>query len=292
VDDFAALFDAYREHGIAVTVETYAGDLPDAGHLAAQDGNLDAVLLAGSARHAPRTALRGPSVVNGAGRAIPAAWFPLKDRESSRRFAAAAARVHRRARQQVTVALLAQWNPRYLRVADRLEALLGRPVRTLRWTEDVIGRSELVEALGAGLGLGLYVGHGRPVGWAGYHGMRRRHFEAFAGEPLGGMLSLCCRTASRRRTGLSYAEALPLLGVTALSFGATTDTRHTDNTRWAIRICDGLAAGADSVGSLIVRAAPLDPAAAAPYRLIGDPLAPLAAEAAGARRAAAVKTYP
>ena len=291
-DDFAALLDAYHDNGIEVQMCVYNEGMPDARNLAAEHPGLDALLLAGPARFAPRTALPGPFVANSNGKLIPAAWLPIKNAATNRRFAQAAARVQQRARQRSTVALLSQWHPKYLRMSDRLEALLQQPVQTFRWTGDVISRDGLVDALSAGLGMALYVGHGRPIGWVGYFGMRIRHFEGFAGEPLGALLSLCCRTASRRRTGLSYAEALPLMGVAASSFAAVMETRHTDNTRWAVRICESLAAGADTLGELIVRAAPSTASASTPYRLIGDPLAPLLAEAAGAKRAAAVTTYP
>jgi hypothetical protein len=218
--------------------------------------------------------------------------LPIKNSATNRRFADAAARVQQRARQKSTVALLSQWHPRYLRMSDRLESLLHQPIETFRWTGDIITREGVVDGLSSGLGMALYVGHGRPVGWVGYYGMRTHHFESFSGQPLGALLSLCCRTASRRRTGLSYTEALPLLGVTASAFGAVTETRHTDNTRWAVRICECLSEGVDTLGELIVRAAPPNSSATTPYRLIGDPLAPLAAEFIGAERAAAVVTYP
>jgi len=193
----------------------------------------------------------------------------------------------------MAVALLGQWHPRYLRVTERIAALLESCARTLRWTGDVIGRDDMVRALGTGLGLGFYVGHGRPSGWVGYQGVRQHHFSApYGGEPIGALLSLCCRTASRRRIGLSYAESLPLQGVAAASFGATSDTLHTDNTRWAIGLCDALLGGAETVGELIVRGAPPSASACAPYRLIGDPLAPLASARTAVFNALAVTTYP
>lgn len=291
-DDFAGLLDAYRRKGIHVDLVPYGEDMPDARDLAFRSKGLDAILLAGSARLAPRTVLPGPFVEDATGRQFPAAWLPIKTAASNRRFAHAAARVHQRARQKFTVALLSQWHPKYLRMSDRLQALLQKPIETFRWTGDVITREGLVDALSAGLGLALYVGHGRPLGWVGYFGMRGHHFEDFDGEPVGAMLSLCCRTASRWRTGLSYSETLPLMGVAASSFGAVTQTRHTDNTRWASRICESLATGPETLGELIVRAAPPLASARSPYRLIGDPLAPLMAETSGAKRAAAVKTYP
>lgn len=292
LDDLHELLAAWHERGIAVTHETYAGDVPVSERLAHLAAGHDALLLAADGRRAPATMLPGPFLALHDGRRIPAAWLPLRRSADNRRFAAAAARVQRRARQQMAVALLGQWHPRYLRVTDRIGALLASCARTLRWTGDVIGRDDMVRALGTGLGVGFYVGHGRPSGWVGYQGVRRHHFEVSQQhEPLGALLSLCCRTASRRRVGLSYAEALPLQGVAAASFGATSDTLHTDNTRWAIGLCDALRAGAKTVGELIVRGAPPSATACAPYRLIGDPFAPLASARGAVSAALAVPTY-
>ena len=294
--DLEMLLLAWRECGIAVAVQTYQREVPAAERLRADAEGFDALMLAGDARRAPATVLPGPFLFTRSGQRVPAAWLPLRNSAANRRFAETAAHVQRRARaprQQMAVALLGQWHPQYLRVTDRIAALLASCARTLRWTGDVIGRDEMLRALGTGLGLGLYVGHGRPSGWVGYQGVRGHHLDrAKDGEPLGALLSLCCRTASRRRIGLSYAEALPLQGVAAASFGATSDTLHTDNTRWAIGLCDALKAGAQTVGELIVRGAPPSASACAPYRLIGDPLAPLGSARGAVRGALAVVTYP
>lgn len=292
MSDLAALVEAWRDAEVYVERVAFGTAIPDLpGVIGARD-DLEAALVAGPAQREPAIVLQGPFALNNGGRRVPVAWLPITSPTALRRFAAAAARVHRRAREQTTVALLGQWHPRYLHLADRIEKLLGRRVRTFRWTSEVISRDELVEALGSGLGLALYVGHGRSVGWVGYRGLRARHFDSFRGEPLGGLVSLCCQTASRHRTELSFAESLPLQGITAASFGAVTETRHTDNTRWAIRICDTLISGVETLGQLIARAAPPNLSATTPYRLIGDPLAPLAAENGGAKRAGRVPTYP
>ncbi|WP_074856792.1 C25 family cysteine peptidase [Nitrosospira briensis] len=289
---FNELVQAWRARHVRVTIACHVGPPPDARCLLNKLGSAEAVLIAGSSRRAPSTVLPGPFVEDRNGRRVPVAWLPLRTPDENRRFAATAARVHRRPAQQVAVALLGQWHPRYLRVTDRIETLLCDQMPTLRWTADVIGREDMVQALGSGLGLGLYVGHGRPVGWVGYHGTRRHHFDAWAGEPLGALISLCCRTASRQRTSLSYAEAVPLRGVAAASFGAFSDTLHTDNTRWALGLCDALRTGAQTIGELIVRGAPPVARAWESYRLIGDPLAPLASECLAVARAAAVPVYP
>jgi len=290
--DLEALLQAWHEGGVEVLVHRYRRDMPTADALLAAHDALDALLLAGDARRAPATVLPGPFLVDRAGRRVPAAWLPLRSAAANRRFAASAARVQRRAGAERGLALFSQWHPRYLRLADRMDELVRARWQTFRWAGDVVTREGLVDAVGTGLGLGVYLGHGRPVGWVGYHGVRSHHFDGFDGEPMGVLMSLCCRTASRRRTGLSYAEALPLRGVAAASFGATSDTLHTDNTRWAIGVCDALAAGVTTVGELIVRAAPASPRACAPYRLIGDPLAPLASSRAAVADARAVPTYP
>jgi len=292
VDRFAPLVDAYRANDVDVEILSYADRMPDWDTLVASAANRDAVLLAGPGQFAPRTALRAPFLDARNGRRVPVGWCPLKDRESTDRFVRTAARVQQRARDRRTVAVLGQWHPRYLHLADRIQTLLAGRTRTFRWTGEVIARDGLVRALGSGLGLGIYVGHGRAVGWVGYAGTRAGHFDDFRGEPLGGVVSLCCRTASRRRVGISYAEALPLKGVAAASLGAVTETRHTDNTRWAVRLCEVLASHVDTIGELVVRSAPPNASAFLPYRIIGDPLAPLAAERAGERRARAVPTYP
>lgn len=296
--DFDELLRAWGERGVHVTTVVYQGAPPTVHTLMAGADDIDAMLLVGPSRRAPSTVVGGPFVSDRLGRRVPVAWLPLSGSPGNRRFAATAARVQRRAREKTAVAVLGQWHPQYLRVADRIEALLKPHLRTLRWTGDVLGREDTVRSLGSGLGLALYVGHGRPVGWVGYHGVRAHHFEAAraeagsAGEPLGAVLSLCCRTASRKHVGLSYAEALPLLGVAAASFGAIGDTLHTDNTRWAVGLCDALAAGAQTVGELIVRGAPASPSATAAYRLIGDPMAPLSCTRRALARAAGVPTCP
>jgi hypothetical protein len=292
VGEFSSLVIAYQASGVDVELAVYrSGAPPTAAALIQQHPEIDALLLAGSARHAPRTVLPGPFLTLRDGRTVPAAWLPLRNRASTRRFMTAAVRVRRRARRRPTcVAVMGQWHPRYLHLASRMESRLPARVTSFRWTGEGLGRDELVTALGSGLGLGVYVGHGRPVGWVGYQGLRAHHFDQFTGAPLGGVVSLCCLTASRRRTGLSYSEALPLLGVAAASFGAVAPTRHTDNTRWAVGICAALAEPVDNLGDLLIRAAPTQLSARASYRIIGDPLAPLAAGAGAAARGGAVVT--
>lgn len=294
------LVEAWRSASVHVELEHFTGATPDVAALVAEHDALDAALLVSSARRAPGTVLPAPFVRRSDGTRVPIAWLPFRDTASLHRFATTAARVQRRAGNRRALALLGQWLPNYLRVADRMHCLASDGgVRAFRWTGDAITRESMIDALGCGLGLGLYVGHGRPMGWVGYHGVRAHHFhEQEPGssrrstrEPMGAILSLCCRTASRKRVGLSYAESLPLLGVAAASFGAVGDTLHSDNTRWAVGVCSALAAGASTVGDLLVRAAPASPTALQSYRLIGDPLAPLGTDERSLRRAQRVRTY-
>ena len=290
--DLEELLGAWHEAGVQVDSLPFDGVMPDMAKIVTSRDDLDAALLVGPARRAPATVLPAPFVVDHANRRVPIGWLPAARAISLRRFASTAARVHRRRGVGSSVALFSQWHPRYLHIVERMDSLMRHRLRIFRWTSDVITREGLVRAMGSGLGLGVYVGHGRPIGWAGYHGMRSHHFENFAGEPMGAVLSLCCRTASRRRASMSYAEALPLMGVTAACFGATSDTLHTDNTRWAVALCDALASGVTTIGELIVQAAPASPGAISPYRLIGDPLAPLTTSHAALERANAVQVYP
>ena len=289
--------EAWREAAIDVEIDLYRDAMPNVVALVGQRAHLDAALLVSSARRAPNTILPSSVAADRDGRRVPIACLPFRDAESLRRFAATAAKVQRRGGNRKAVALLGQWLPNYLRVTDRMRSLAGDGgVRAFRWTGDAITRESMVTAVGCGLGLGLYVGHGRPMGWVGYHGVRAHHFRGsdetdVRGEPMGAILSLCCRTASRKRVGLSYAESLPLMGVAAASFGAVKETFHSDNTRWAVGVCTALTEGAETVGDLIARAVPASPAAIASYRLIGDPLAPLGSDERSLRRAGRVRTY-
>ena len=150
-------------------------------------------------------------------------------------------------------------------------------VHARRCTAYELGRDDLVDLLGTGPAIGVYVGHGRPVGWVGYAGLRAHHFaggtDRVGHRPAAAVVSLTCRTASRRRTGLSFAEALPLLGAAAATVGAVGATVHTGNARWALRMARDLG-GATTIGDLVATVAPHDPHATG-YRLIGDPTAPL-----------------
>ena len=84
------------------------------------------------------------------------------------------------------------------------------------------------EGLRLGLGVGIYFGHGRPKGWAGYHGLRASHLVEAAGEPLGALFSVTCLTANRWRVGLSFSEAVVTGGAAAAAVGAVDVVAHMD----------------------------------------------------------------
>ena len=281
------LLEAYDRDGGVVLHEGELGSQPELAELAA---GVDALLVVGSPRRSPRTAVPGPCVTAADGRRVPVGWVPDCGREPVRRFAETAARVHSRSRdgrRGRTVAVLAQRSRRYRDLSRRIERLLeDGAARPVRWTADELGVAELGQGLGFGLAAAVYVGHGRPVGWVGYRGTRAHHL-AGAEEPTAAVLSLTCLTASRRRVGLSFAEALVLGGAAAATFGAVCSTDHRWNARWALRISRALADGAPTLGELVAAAEEDDPAVAG-YRILGDPVAPLVDAPGAARRAAAL----
>lgn len=285
------LSEAYGRLNIQTRCVEYHGRPPEQSfYTAFLSTATDAVLVIGKKSYAPATALPGPFLFAGE-RKIPAAWLPLQKENDITTFIQTLQKVHQRKKTSPGMALLAQWHPRYLKLTQRMADLLKNQMPVFKWTGDVITRESVVDALGSGLGLGIYFGHGRPVGWVGYYGMRTHHFKSFTGNPLGCMLSLCCRTASRKRTGLSYAEAFPLMGVSAASFGAVCETRHTDNTKWAIRICTALNNGIDNLCDLLLEAEPPDIEAVQHYRIIGDPFAPLYSDAGSIKKAKMVAVF-
>ncbi|HEX9823579.1 MAG TPA: C25 family cysteine peptidase [Actinomycetota bacterium] len=244
----------------------------------------EACLLVGERRRSPRGALPGPFLAAPGGRLVPAGWLPDAG-ENLGGFAEAAARVLARGEEAGPVAVLAQWHQRYLRLADRMEAnLAGTRFPVLRWSAERITRDDVADALGLGIGLAVYFGHGRPSGWAGYRGMRAHHL-AGRDEPIGAVISATCRTASRWRTGMSFSERLVLEGAAASSVGAVVPVEHLENMRWMLGLAAALRAGERRIGRVLLHAAPPGVAAGSAYRIIGDPLAPVAGTRVGARRA-------
>lgn len=251
----------------------------DARDVAALAHDADAVLVVGPRARAPRTVLAGPVVTAADGRTVPVAWLPDTGRAELRRFGTCAATVHARAAARPTLAVLSQRQSRFGSLAGRLVRLAAEERDRLdvrSWTAYDLHRDDLARRLARGPALGVYLGHGRPVGWVGYAGLRAGHLGRQvdpAWQPSAALFSLTCRTASRRHTGLSFAEAMPLNGVAAAALGAIGPTLHTDNARWAVRIVR-LLPHARTVGDLVAAVAAADPAAAS-FRLVGDPTAPL-----------------
>ncbi len=278
-ESISPLLEVYRQK-FSLELWDKSGDIPTQEELADFAKNKEAVLLIGDRRRSPRTVLPAPVLRSRDSQWIPCGWLPYTDDNSLRSFANAAVTVHKRGCiKKSTVALLGQWQNRFLNLSDRIEYLLSlhnSAVDVKRWTSDYIVREDLMQNLQQGVGLSIYVGHGRPVGWVGYHGTRIHHFPIANPQPVGAMFSLSCTTASRKRVGLSFAEALVLRGMCAASFGAVEDTLHTDNARWSIKLCEALEEEIPgTIGEFIVKSLPSSYGAITPYRLLGDPMAPI-----------------
>lgn len=247
------------------------------------------LLLVGHRRRSPRTSLPGPFVADAEGRLVPVGWLPNIG-AGLETFARAAARVAGRARERVgPIAVLGQWEPRYLHLATRMEKRLeacADRFSVLRWTAERLTRDDLVRGLRYGVGAAVYLGHGRPTGWAGYHGLRAQHLVERQGEPLGAILSVTCLTASRWRTGLAFSEAVTLGGATAGAVGAVAPVEHLENMRWMLGLSRALESGETQLGSALLQASP--GSADEPYRILGDPLAQLVGAPGAERRAAAI----
>ncbi|WP_149276816.1 C25 family cysteine peptidase [Pareuzebyella sediminis] len=250
----------------------------------------DAILILGNARRHPKTACNAPFIIKGS-KKIPIGWLPFRNAEDILRFSNTLERVHSREQDDCVVALLSQRHPRFTRLVHRMEHILDKRAVPLRWSSDVILREDVVNGLEEGVGLAAYFGHGRPIGWVGYYGFRAHHFTENTREPIGGLLSLCCKTASRKNTKLSFCEELVLNQKCAATFGAVDSTLHTDNTRWSVGLCSALLKGARSIGDLVVEAMPQNKTAFASYRLIGDPLAPIYSTSKVSTHVQQIKTY-
>ena len=235
-------------------------------------------LIVGDRRRAPRSVLPGPFLSTQTGRKVPTGWLPLSDPGSMERFARAAAEVQCRTGAAGPLAFLGQWDSQVVRMVDRSLGILRGAGDTPHlpvfwWTADRIIRRDLLAALRLGLGAAIYFGHGRPYGWAGYHGLHTRHLQYARGRPIGAVLSLTCHTASRRRVGTSFAESLVLEGIAAAAVGAVSATQTVDNWWWGASLCEAMTREVTTLGDLLLRACPPRPNAVSVYRILGDPLA-------------------
>jgi hypothetical protein len=250
------------------------------------------VLVAADRRHSPRSALPGVFVTDAAGCAVPAGWLPA-GRAGVGRFATAAAAVQAR-EAPGPLAVLGQRSARYQRLAERMVHHLGT-TPSVRWGSERLTREDLCDALTAGLGAAVYLGHGRPSGWAGYRGLRAAHLDALSAHPLGCLLSVTCWTASRWRVGASFAEQAVLQGSAAAAVGAVRPVDHLASTRVVVALASAFRSGPQDVATLLretLLERGLPRPEAADLRLVGDPLARLTSEAGAARRAAAVFAPP
>lgn len=235
-----------------------------------------ALVVVGPYRRSPRHVLPGPLLVDRDGRAVPAGWVPgVRDLEG---FVRAAVLVSARRDRSGPVAMLGQRTPRYQHLAARMERYLAAVPR-VRWGAERVTREDLLAGLASGLGVAVYLGHGRPSGWAAYRGLRAADLEPLAQAPLGSLLSVTCWTASRRGVGISFAERVVLAGAAASSLGAVRPVLHLDSTRVVVSLAEALARQPRDVGTLLQRtfvdgSGALLPESSA-YRLCGDPAAML-----------------
>lgn len=273
----APLIHAYKENGTLVNQQICSAEFSVKKKEDLRlSPNTDAVLLLHNARRSPRNVVAQPFVERPDGQVIPLGILPCRNVDSVYCFAEGIRHSNRR-QQQPELALLAQRHPRYQRLVDRMQQCISPSLATHRWTSSDIVREELVDHLKAGPGLAIYFGHGRPSGWVGYYGLRAHHFGHASGQPVGALVQLCCHTANRKKVGFAFAERLVMGGHVTASFAAVGPTRHTDNTRWAVRLGHALAqvTPAQTIGELLTQACPLQPSAWRDYRIIGDPLARL-----------------
>ncbi len=256
---------------------------------------LAGLLIIGPRAQSPRRALPGLFLSDSHGRPIPVGWLP-EVLPQLQTFAESASAVVRRARTTGPlgpVALLGQWEDRAIRMTAQMEkcfAATKNKVKVFRWTSERIVRRDLLPALGIGMGAALYVGHGRPSGWAGYSGVRARHLQYAQGSPIGVIFSFACDVANRFKVGLSFAEACVLSGICAASFGATKATFNIKNAYLANNVCETLARKSNirTLGDLLLNSDLTDKHAISSYRILGDPLAPLIGATEAARRAKTV----
>lgn len=274
LSDLGPIVEAYYNCGYYPEIDHYH-TAPNTQELTRVIGQSpDAVLYLTPARRAPSTLVDGPFLEKN-GKRIPVGLLPVQNKESLSLFSASINAVNRREKEVLSVALLSQRHPRFIRLVDRMNACLPQKAASFKWTSSDLIREDMINGLGLGLGLSIYFGHGRPAGWVGYYGLRAHHFDSSNSQPLGAMLHLCCLTASRRKVGYSFAEKMVMQGVTSASFGAVKPTLHTDNTRWAVGLIKAIEMGAKNVSELLLNAVPLATTAYQDYRIIGDPLAPI-----------------
>lgn len=250
------------------------------------------ILVIGPRQCSPRRGLPGLWLRTRAGRRVPAGWLPNHG-PALAGYARMAVRILNRSAAERALIVLGQWEDRFLRAGLRTQRWMerhGGKAPGFLWTADRISRADMLDGWSQGPALAVYFGHGRPRGWAGYHGVRLEHFARAWPEPTGALLALCCENASRWRTGCSFAERLVLQGVAGAMFAAVTKTRHEDNRRWGPALCAAYTEHRPATLAELVEKAdvPEELRESGPYRFIGDPLMPLRGASGVARRSAQV----
>ena len=200
-------------------------------------------------------------------------------------FAKAAASVCWREGLTGPVALLAQWDERAHQLAEHASRLAPS---SLFWSARIITGRDLPQALGIGLGACVYFGHGHCGGWDGYWGIDAPALACAMLEPAGVVFSLTCRSAERPPRGLSFCEELVLSGYCAAAYGSPGRTSHPRNGRLGLALCRAMQ-GHSSVAAVLSNCGASWLSTAA-YRLIGDPMAPLAGAPAARSRADLVES--
>lgn len=266
---------------ISVSFDRFLTD--PAAHLPARTAG---ILVVVPRRHGPRRHLTGPWIRDRHGQQVPVGWLPHVPTDLTL-YALAMARVLRRPHTLGALAVLGQWEDRFLRVALRTARWFQKhqpAPAVFHWTADRIGRPDMIAGLRHGPGAAIYYGHGRANGWAGYHGVRATDFPAPWAEPVGGLLALCCDNASRRGGGLSFIEQLVLRGVCGGALAACAKSRHDQNRLLGPALCEVLTNHPTlTLAELVARAdLPAGFWERTPYRFIGDPLVPLAAASTAA----------
>jgi hypothetical protein len=261
------LIEAHRRRRpvrVLTTLEAIGGALDHA----------DAVLLVGGVRKSPGRALSGVFLTAPNGARVPAGWLPDAGARLAT-YAKAATKALERAGLGPAV-VLGEYEQRALALADRVTAESGA-APTFNWTAQRLTRAGLSDALGCGPGIALYVGHALAGGWAGYGGFGHRDLGRVpAGNPVGALLSISCSAASRPRRGLSFCEEAALGGVCIAALGACGPTLHASNAELALALaCTLKNPGVTTLAALLL-AAPVRAGALDRYRIVGDPLAPLA----------------
>ncbi|WP_148571606.1 C25 family cysteine peptidase [Nocardioides caldifontis] len=291
VEPFAPLVEAHgRDRPVVVHERTTVPD-PDEWPSLLGPGAAGALLVA-DRRRSPRSALPGVFVRGSDGAAVPVGWVPAGAGGVAQLVATALA--VRRRTDTGPLAVLGQRSARYQRLSERLEHHL-HSAPSVRWGAERVTREDLCTALEAGLGAAVYLGHGRPSGWAAYRGLRAAHLAGLARRPLGCVLSVTCWTASRWRVGTSFSEQLVLQGSAAATVGATRPVEHLASTRVVVALAAAVRSDPPDVATLLRRTLLVGgkpTPEARDLRLCGDPLASLAAEHGATARAAAVFAPP